>query len=294
MGSPEWNDVLASRNSLLSSHLLGSRTGHQVSRQPGGLWVPDSWGIWWAFPVELGWHSAPKRRDGGHAHADPSPGLFCLEGCCSPPPVCAWVLSHFSCVHLFVTLWTVAQQAPLSTGFHSQEYWNGLPCPPPGDLPDPRIEPESPASPALQVDSLPLSHREAHPPHTQPEYDLKNFKEGAQKCRDLLSGRARGTGFLLAYFPVNWQWGRKDGLFEDFFFITDTPTICPKSILSIFSLFDIAFPFTNPEGLSFEHSSLFLQALLSPCCARKQDISTAFKLSDCWDQVSAIYLLCYP
>ena len=79
-----------------------------------------------------------------------------------------------------------------------------------------------------------------------------------------------------------------------FFFITDTPTMCPKSILSIFSLFDIAFPFTNPEGLSFEHSSLFLQALLSPCCAKKQDISTAFKLSDCWDQVSAIYLLCYP
>ena len=132
-------------------------------------------------------------------------GCSARRACCSPPPVCACVLSHFSCVHLFVTIWTVAQQVPLSTGFHSQEYWNGLPCPPPGDLPDPRIEPESPASPALQVDSLPLSHREAHPPHTQPEYDLNNFKEGAQKCRDLLSGRAGGTGFLLAYFPVNWQ-----------------------------------------------------------------------------------------
>ena len=44
----------------------------------------------------------------------------------------------------------------------SQEYWSGLPHPPPGALPDPGIEPGSPASPALQADSLPLSHREAH------------------------------------------------------------------------------------------------------------------------------------
>ena len=47
------------------------------------------------------------------------------------------VLSHFSCVRLFVTLWTVARQAPLSMGFSRQEYWSGLPCPPPEDLPDP-------------------------------------------------------------------------------------------------------------------------------------------------------------
>ena len=49
----------------------------------------------------------------------------------------------FSRVQLFVTPWTVARQAPLSMGFSRQEYWNGLPCPPPGDLPDPGIEPES-------------------------------------------------------------------------------------------------------------------------------------------------------
>ena len=47
------------------------------------------------------------------------------------------------------TLWTVACQAPLSMGFSRQEYWNGLPCPPPGDLPDPGVEPASLASPAL-------------------------------------------------------------------------------------------------------------------------------------------------
>ena len=72
--------------------------------------------------------------------------------------VCVWVLSHFSSVQLFTTLWTVAHQAPLSMGFSRQEYWSGLPCPPPGNLPNPGIETASPESPALQADSLPLSH----------------------------------------------------------------------------------------------------------------------------------------
>ena len=59
-----------------------------------------------------------------------------------------------SCVRLFVTLWTVAYQAPLFMGFSGQEYWSGLPHPLPGNLSDPEIEP---VSPALQVDSLLLS-----------------------------------------------------------------------------------------------------------------------------------------
>ena len=50
---------------------------------------------------------------------------------------------------LFATPWTVAYQAPLSMEFSRQEYWIGLPFPPPGDLPDPEIEPTSLASPAL-------------------------------------------------------------------------------------------------------------------------------------------------
>ena len=50
---------------------------------------------------------------------------------------------------LFATLWTVAGQAPLSMGFSRQEYWSGLPCPPPGDLPNPGIQPASLMSPAL-------------------------------------------------------------------------------------------------------------------------------------------------
>ena len=48
-----------------------------------------------------------------------------------------------------MTLWTVAHQASLSMGFSRQEYWSGLPCPPPRDRPNPRIEPASLASPAL-------------------------------------------------------------------------------------------------------------------------------------------------
>ena len=50
---------------------------------------------------------------------------------------------------------TVARQASLSMGFSRAEYWSELPCPPPGDLHNPRTEPVPPATPALQVDSLP-------------------------------------------------------------------------------------------------------------------------------------------
>ena len=56
-------------------------------------------------------------------------------------------------VQLFVTPWTVAHQAPQPMEFSRQEYWNGLPCPSPGDLPNPRIKP---MSPALQADALPF------------------------------------------------------------------------------------------------------------------------------------------
>ena len=59
------------------------------------------------------------------------------------------MLSHFSHVQLFKTLLTVAFQAPLSMGFSRQEYWSGLPCPPPGYLPDPGVELTSLMSPAL-------------------------------------------------------------------------------------------------------------------------------------------------
>ena len=84
-----------------------------------------------------------------------SPGiswLYFWVGVCLPTALspCA-VLSH-SVVSNSATPWTVAHQAPLSMGISSPDYWSGLPCPPPGDLPNPGIEPRSRA---LQMYSLP-------------------------------------------------------------------------------------------------------------------------------------------
>ena len=62
------------------------------------------------------------------------------------------MLSRISCVQLSATPWTVDCQAPLSITLSRQKYWSGLPCPPPGELPNPGIKLESPA---LQTDSLP-------------------------------------------------------------------------------------------------------------------------------------------
>ena len=59
---------------------------------------------------------------------------------------CVWALSS---VRLFVTPWTAARQAPLSMRFSRQEYWTGLPCPPPGDLLNPGVESMSLLPPAL-------------------------------------------------------------------------------------------------------------------------------------------------
>ena len=70
--------------------------------------------------------------------------------------VCVCMYRHVQSVWLFATLWTVVCQAPLSRGFHRQEYWSGLPCPSPEVLPNPGIKTWSPI---LQSFSLLLSHR---------------------------------------------------------------------------------------------------------------------------------------
>jgi len=81
-------------------------------------------------------------------------GIVFAHNICTPSHIytlnhlCA-VLSRFSCVQLFSTLWIVAHQAPLSVGFSRQEYWSGLPWPPAGYLPNPGIELETLISPAL-------------------------------------------------------------------------------------------------------------------------------------------------
>ena len=81
------------------------------------------------------------------------------------PWVCAKLLLS---ARLFLILWTVAPQGPLSMGFSRQEYWNVLPFPPSGDALDPGIETVSPMPPALQVGSLSLSQLGSHwVPHTE-------------------------------------------------------------------------------------------------------------------------------
>ena len=83
------------------------------------------------------------------------------------------MLSHFSHVQLFATLWTVALQAPLSMGFSRQEYWSGLPFPSQGVLPSPGIEPISLTSPALAGGFLTASATwEAHLHKPGPQNNL--------------------------------------------------------------------------------------------------------------------------
>ena len=77
-------------------------------------------------------------------------------------------VKSLSPVRLFVTPWTVAHQAPPSMGFSRQEYWSGLPFPSPGDLPDPGIQP---TSPALEADAL------TSEPPGKPEYTEELYKE---------------------------------------------------------------------------------------------------------------------
>ena len=72
--------------------------------------------------------------------------------------VCACMLSCFSHVQLFATLWTTAQQASLSMKFSRQEQQSGLPCLFPGDLLNMGIKPTSLASPGLQAKSLLLNY----------------------------------------------------------------------------------------------------------------------------------------
>ena len=81
------------------------------------------------------------------------------------------MLSLFSGVQLFATQQTVAQQVPLSMGFSRREYWSGLPCPPPGDVPNPGIEPVSLKSVHWQASSLPLV------PPGKPSVTLKEINQ---------------------------------------------------------------------------------------------------------------------
>ena len=120
---------------------------------------PQDWPLGWT-----GWLRCYRRTErswntlllfiAGAAVRGAVTGPLCVTVFCIVRMRCA-PLSH-SAVSDSETPWAVARQAPLSMGFSRQEYWSGLPCPPPGDLLDPGTEPRSPA---LQVDFYRLSHK---------------------------------------------------------------------------------------------------------------------------------------
>ena len=87
-----------------------------------------------------------------------------------------------------MTPWTVAHRSPLFMGFSRQEYWSGLPFPSPGDLPDPGMDP---GSPALQVDSLPSE------PQGNSMYmckDIPNKTPGKMHTKPLISSYFQCVG----------------------------------------------------------------------------------------------------
>ena len=86
-------------------------------------------------------------------------------------------MKSLSRVQLFATPWTIAYQAPPSMGFSRQECWSGLPFPSPGDLPNPGIEP---GSPALQADAFRLSHQIISPEVPQLERNCSKIRHCSQ------------------------------------------------------------------------------------------------------------------
>ena len=127
--------------------------------------------------------------------------------------VCACLLRCFYSVQLFVTQWTAAWQAPLSTGFSRQEYWSGSLCPPLGDLSDPEIKPKSLA---LQAGSLPTEPA-GKPSHF---YAAAAAAKSLQSCPTLcdpidgsppgspISGilQARTLEWVAISFSNTWKW----------------------------------------------------------------------------------------
>ena len=107
-------------------------------------------------------------------------------------------VKSLSRVRLFATPWTVACQAPLSMGFSRQEYWNGLLFPSPGHLPDPGIEP---GSPAFQADSLPFKL----PGNKQIKlmYGNRNM-EKEENAKRLVGGRKGFFELLIMFYFLLW------------------------------------------------------------------------------------------
>ena len=116
---------------------------------------------------------------------------------------CVWQRRLLQWIQLFATTWTIVHQAPLSMGFSRQEYWSRLPCPPPGDLPDPGIKPRSPP---LQMDSL-----TAEPPGKSLDLGLTLNIESHLEILDLITTAdpisRKATSMILGVKTWTYPWG---------------------------------------------------------------------------------------
>ena len=153
---PKSVKVIAKQLDQKNTEMQMSKASREESSCPSEMahmWAPP-------WPWRMG-HTQPSARAGSWQQRHVEIFYVRLLGSCTKIHMegRACPLSHFSRVRLFGTLWTVAPQAPLSMGFTRQEHWGGLPCPPPGDLPSPGIESSVSSAPALQADSLLLSHQ---------------------------------------------------------------------------------------------------------------------------------------
>ena len=124
---------------------------------------------------------------------------------------CYAMLSCFS-MSDSATLWTIARQAPLSMGFSKREYWSELPFPSPGHLPDPGIEPESPVSPALQADSLPVNHQRSPLALSISQFGLTAFQVSRISCgwqlpHWIVWQRLSSLDQVDQQRASHWQWG---------------------------------------------------------------------------------------
>ena len=136
------------------------------------------------------------------APTSPSVSLGVADGEHNPTP--HKKVKSLSPVQLFATPWTIAYQAPPSMGFSRQEYWSGLPFPPPGDLLEPGIEP---GSPALQVDALP-SEPPGNPDLTEKQHEI----QGLRGYRRVISSALAGGAYWSLGHPsrILRQWVRLD------------------------------------------------------------------------------------
>ena len=143
------------------------------------------------------------------------------------------VPSRFSHVWFFVTLWTVAHQAPVSMGFSGQEYWSELPCSPPGDLPDPGIQPLSLMFPALAggfftTSTTPISNKSRN---------SSGFKKGlTYVTEDCFSHLLYRCSFLMIT--------KRLSLFQTYILIPQSPGVQRGSLLVVPA---------QVQGFSFSH-----------------------------------------